>query len=99
MFLKFKQPTCPKCGEHPRGMLEVVFACAELTEPDADGDYEYFGNSAMFWNTQEPVFGEVNVEPDGVRVVRCGPVDDAGRVVTLLCHNDCPDWRTEVTRA
>jgi hypothetical protein len=53
--MKFDPMTCPECNGPATGTLEVVQGCAELSEPDENGIFEYAGNTNIFWDEQKTV--------------------------------------------
>ena len=55
--MKFATMKCPDCGELADGILEQCKGRAVITEPDAEGNVEYAGETEMFWDEQEPVGG------------------------------------------
>ena len=72
--MTFDPPTCPECGEPPRGTLETVQACAEFEKDDDDatpeGGYEFSGHTEVFWDSQ------VTVERNGKVVLVCPDGDE-----------------------
>jgi hypothetical protein len=48
----FQPAKCPTCGELPRGTVEKLMGCAELMEPDEDGQMEYSGTTDIWWDEQ-----------------------------------------------
>ena len=54
--MRFDKPNCPECGEQVYSILETLYASALITESvEADGSFDYYGESKMHWDTQEPV--------------------------------------------
>ena len=57
----FEIPQCPECGEDITGTLENVPGTA-LIFRNEDGEYEYEGETKMFWDGLE------TIEDEAVRV-------------------------------
>ena len=51
--MKFNPCKCPECGAPPKGTLETVPGLALLAEPDEHGEFEYEGETEIFWNAQK----------------------------------------------
>lgn len=65
--MKLAIPKCPKCGELAHGTVENIPGVAEFSEVDDDGVTDHCGETDVFWDGQEQVFGE-----NGKPLVECG---------------------------
>jgi hypothetical protein len=53
--MKFDKPKCPQCGAPPRGTIDRLQGCAELNEPDENGEFEYSGSTEVWWDEQRSI--------------------------------------------
>lgn len=49
--MNWTRPACPECRGEPVGLVESLFAVAEI-QANGDGGYEYAGGSRICWDTQ-----------------------------------------------
>lgn len=49
--MKWENPNCPECGKLVEGTLEQLQGEA-LVEPDGDGEFQYQGETKVFWDAQ-----------------------------------------------
>ncbi len=50
--MKFEKPKCPDCGAYASSTWDNVPGQALLTEPDENGEFDYVGETEMFWDGQ-----------------------------------------------
>ena len=63
MSIILSVPTCPECGERPRGTIEELKGVAEFKD---DPDLEYSGHTEIWWDEQRSVR-----TPDGKVILIC----------------------------
>ena len=56
--MKFTIPNCPHCGALAKGTLEIVNGLALLNPPDAEGNFEYAGETQIDWDSQRSCGGD-----------------------------------------
>ncbi len=53
--MKFNVPLCPECSEPACGLLEELQADANIDFDEETNEYNYTGNTDMYWDTQQPI--------------------------------------------
>lgn len=65
--MKFDPIKCPKCREHARGTVDLVYGVATFTSPDENGEVAYAGETEIFWDSQETLTDtNANGDPCGI---------------------------------
>lgn len=96
MTLQYAIPRCPICGADIAGEVDLVPGRSEV-ERNADGTYQYTGETDMFWDGQE---NEIEVArgfqaPPKVFGLHRWP--KRGSAVLVECH-EVHQWVTTVIR-
>jgi hypothetical protein len=58
--MKFDKPKCPQCGAPPRGTIDRLQGCAELSDADEAGEFEYSGTTNVWWDGQRTIRDKKN---------------------------------------
>lgn len=56
--MKFEPIHCPECGEEADGVLERLSCCAYIEKDRETGEYQYAGETDMWWDEQRPILTE-----------------------------------------